>query len=442
MKARLATWWFDLRDTLWPIPAAMAAAAIALALLLVQVDQALLAQQGEHRWWMFSGGAAGARGVLAAIAATSMTVATMAFSITIVALQLGSNQYSPRILRSFTGDRGNQVVLGIFVATFVYALVVLRVIRANSDDTRTFVPGIAVTMGIVLAFVMIGALIYFFHHATHNIQAGVILDRATSDTRQLIEGEQDRRAGMTLMRLPLPDIAGADRRVEADSAGYLQNIDVPLLVRAATQWGGIVRVSRTEGQFLLAGATLATLWPSDPASSAENPDPADSLLDTVRSAFIVGMERTLERDIKFGYRQISDIALKALADFNDPTTSTFCIDRLGELLRLSMDLRSGTYEIRDDDDVVRVHIDLEGFETYLGIAFDQIRHHGAADMTVMLHLLEMLHTLAERTEDPAIRQHIERMAQLTVEEIGFQSLPEADQLRMLAAAVWAVPAPF
>lgn len=56
------------------------------------------------------------------------------FSVTIVALQLASSQFTPRVLRSFVADRANQIVLGIFIGTFTYTLLVLRTTRSAVDD--------------------------------------------------------------------------------------------------------------------------------------------------------------------------------------------------------------------------------------------------------------------------------------------------------------------
>ncbi len=134
---RLSSWWFSLQDTLWFIPAIMTTGAVILAIGAVQFDQHEVLGRHVRTWWLFGGGAEGARGVLSTIAGTMMTVATTAFSITIVALQLGSSQFSPRILRGFTGDRGNQLVLGAFIATFVYSLLVLRSVRSETAD-RTY----------------------------------------------------------------------------------------------------------------------------------------------------------------------------------------------------------------------------------------------------------------------------------------------------------------
>ena len=170
---RLPISFYDLKDSLWYRPALMTIAALILSFLTVQLDIYLFRDRKIELPWLFQGGAEGARGVLTAISGTMMTVATTAFSVTLVALQLGSSQFSPRILRSFTGDRGNQLVLGIFIATFAYSLSVLRTVRSETDDFTGFVPTVSVTVALLLAFTAIGTLIFFFHHATRTIQASV-----------------------------------------------------------------------------------------------------------------------------------------------------------------------------------------------------------------------------------------------------------------------------
>ncbi len=444
MRARVASWWFNVRDTLWPIPAAMTLVAILVALLLIQIDERYLVTTNAHRWWLFEGGSAGARGVLSVIAGTSMTIATMAFSITIVALQLGSSQFSPRILRGFTGDRGNQVVLGVFVATFAYSLVVLRVVRTETDDASRFVPGSAVTVALLLSLVDVGALIYFFHHATRSIQANVIIDRATQDTIGLIEGECVRRSSMTVVAdlVELPDDLG--ETVVASRPGYIQSIDLGSLVSQATAANGVIRVLHAEGEHLLKGAPLARMRGFDPPIVDEHGEKSTDVgpIDACRGAFIFGIERTLEHDVELGFRQISDIALKALSPgINDPTTAMIAIDRLEEALDLSFDLRPGTFGVHDSDGAIRVLIPFEGFPNYLSIAFDQIRHYGAGDVTVMLHLLEALERLAGRCQETCDRQALAAMALLVVDETRAQSLPEPDGARIAAAARWAMVIP-
>src|SRR5699024_5249953 len=101
---------------------------------------------------------------------------------------------SPRILRSFTGDTGNQLVLGIFIATFAYSLSVLRTVRSETEDFVGFVPTVSVTIAVLLAFAAIGSLIFFFHHATRTIQASVVIDRTYTDSRKLVARTRERHA--------------------------------------------------------------------------------------------------------------------------------------------------------------------------------------------------------------------------------------------------------
>jgi uncharacterized membrane protein len=137
MLTRLGTWWEGTQDCLWFVPAVLAILAAGLAALTVYLDRLLLAEGRAEIYLAFSGGAEGARGVLSEIAGGIITATGVVFSITIVALQLASSQFTPRVLRSFTGDCANQVVLGVFIGTFTYTLLVLRTVRSAGEDDRS-----------------------------------------------------------------------------------------------------------------------------------------------------------------------------------------------------------------------------------------------------------------------------------------------------------------
>ena len=170
MLARVQVLWVRARDSLWLIPGALTLLAVLLALGLTEAERAGLFGPLGLDPLVFGGGAEGARGVLSAIAGGLITVTGVVFSVTIVALQLASSQFTPRVLRNFTADRVNQTVLGVFIATFTYALLVLRTIRSGDDAEPPFVPGLAVTLAVVLVLVSIGYLIFFINHSAHSIQ--------------------------------------------------------------------------------------------------------------------------------------------------------------------------------------------------------------------------------------------------------------------------------
>ena len=138
---KLRQYYYHVRSTFWFVPGLIILGAIALAIGMIEAG-ALVDQKMLARWpLLFGAGAAGSRGLLAAIASSMITVAGVVFSITIVALSLASSQYTSRVLRTFMRDRINQTVLGVFVGIFAYCLVVLRTIRGGGEGA--FVPSLA-----------------------------------------------------------------------------------------------------------------------------------------------------------------------------------------------------------------------------------------------------------------------------------------------------------
>ena len=168
MKIDLSKLWDSLHSSFWFIPTLMVAVAIALAFMTISLDE------GDSEWfktlgWIYTRGPDGARAILSTVAGSISSVATTAFSIVIVALQLASGQFDPRLLRNFMRDTGNQIVLGTFISTFIYCLLVLRTISDTEDSD--FVPHISVTFAVVLAIASIAVLIYLIEHAATSIQA-------------------------------------------------------------------------------------------------------------------------------------------------------------------------------------------------------------------------------------------------------------------------------
>ena len=128
---RLSSLWDHLQTSFWFLPASMATLATASSFVLVQFDAWLGVEVVRDFGWLYTFGPEGARAVLSTIASSMITVAGLTFSITMLTLQLASSQFGPRLLRNFMSDRGNQLVLGTFIATFVYCLLVLRTVRGT-----------------------------------------------------------------------------------------------------------------------------------------------------------------------------------------------------------------------------------------------------------------------------------------------------------------------
>lgn len=390
MLARFSMLWVKVRDSLWFLPAVLTLLATLLALAAIGMERrgGLFSESPEY-YWIFEGGAEGARGVLTAIAGGLITVTGVVFSVTIVALQLASSQFTPRLLRDFTADRGNQLVLGVFIATFTYTLLVLRTVHSGLGEEPAFVPRIGVTVAVVLVLISIAFLIFFINHSARSIQAAAILDRVAKRTL----ADVDRRFPEPVGRadqIHAPDPRRPERpsaAVRASRSGYLQAVDAAALFQIGRQHDVVIGMEPRIGEFVLEGQVLARTWPPLRGGNGE--------VESIREAFVLGTERTPEQDVEFGIIEISDIAVKALSPgINDPTTALRGIDRLGEILR-RLGTRNPPAAERTEEGRVHFIARYTGFERAVALSFDQIRHYGASNPAVAIQLLSTLERLAE-----------------------------------------------
>ena len=381
---KFRSWWFRFRNSLWFVPALLTMGAVLLALVTLSIDQTTRFDDGFAASWVFSGGAEGARGVLAAIAGTMMTVTALVFSITVVALQVAASQLTPRVLRSVMADRGNQFAIGVFIATFTYALVVLRAVHSPTADQEGFVPSLSVTVAIALALASVMLLIYFMHHSANSLRSSVVIARIARGTRGLIERLYPEEIGHPA---PPPPTPGTPSLVCADRYGYLQSIHAGELFALADRRHLTIRIAPLIGAFVLPGETIAAIW-----AEAEIDE---EIVHVVRAALVLGTERTMQSDVAFGLQQLADIALRALSPgVNDPTTAVIVTDHLTALLVLLAN-RGRPEEIREGNDgAVRLMLPAPTFDDLVAVAFAEIHFFGAANPIFLRHLQTMLESAA------------------------------------------------
>lgn len=394
---RPAEVWENLRSSLWFLPSVVTIAGIALAWTVLRLDRYTFDADVDPFAWAYGGGADSARQILSTIAGSIITLTGVTFSMTMVALVLAAGQYSPRVLRTFTRSRTSQIVLGVFAGTFAYTLLVLRSIRGGDE---AYVPAVAVTVAIVLAISDLGLLLLFIHHITTSIQVSSVIQNVTGETR----GEIDRifpldaapvgPARIHATAAPLP----TGHRIPAGGTGYIEAIHVDAIVAAARAAGTVVEMRLGPGDFAVEGAPIGVaVNPADPAA----------LERAVRDACPTGRDRSIRNDPSYGFRQLADIAIKALSPgINDPTTAGNAIDHLGGLLARLADLDWPRAEFRDADGEVRLRTPDAGFADYLDLAIAQIRHYGRGDRETLCRLLDALARSAVATARPDRREAI------------------------------------
>ncbi len=364
------------RESFWFLPGLALLLSVLLGIAMVELGANAVDLELAARWpRLFGAGAEGTRGTLAAIAGSMITVAGVVFSVTIVALSLAADAYSPRVLRTFMRDRPTQAALGVFVGIFAYCLVVLRSVRAPGDDGPGFVPALAVFGALVLALLGVCMLVYFIHHAALAIQVSTIIQRVAHDTRRAIErlfpealGEGEDEADGE------PRSPRAWRAVPALRTGYIVQVDGGGLLALARRRGAVLRMELGVGEFAIESLPLASLAPAgDPAADAAELD----------ALYTLGAERSIEQDAAFGLQQIVDIGTRALSPgINNPSTAAMCADHLSALLVLLARRRISSRRRREAGEL-RVIGKGPTFDSLVALVFDPLVHYARGNLPAL-----------------------------------------------------------
>ncbi len=425
-NAQLSKLWDRLHSSYWFIPTLMAAGAIALAFLMLTLDRTV-EDQVTKLSWIYRGGPEGARALLSTVAGSMMTVTGTAFSITIVALQLAASNFGPRLLRNFMQDTGNQLVLGTFIATFIYCLLILRTV--HGEDYNLFVPQLSSTVGILLAIISTGVLIYFIHHASTMIQASQVITNVAKDLAEVTDRQLPINPGPkswnSLVSAPaLPtNFASTAVAIGAKRNGYLQAIDDRKLMKIACQHHLLLQITVCPGQFLVVGDCLVQVYPGKRVDS--------QVQKQLHAAFILGKERTEQQDIELPINQLVEISLRALSPaINDPFTAIRCIDQLkAGLSRIAQRDFPSPYHY-DDSQRLRMVLPTVTFEQLVDAAFNQIRQHAAANATVTIRLLEALTRIASQVHHDKDRMILRIHAAMIAQESQDRLSEERDRQKV------------
>lgn len=437
MKAQFLKIISQIHSSFWFIPVVMSCVAMALAYITIAFNDPITEFLENSLDWTFSGGAEGASAVLKTIAGSMITIAGVVFSITLVALSLVTSQLGPRLLRNFMRDTVTQMVLGTFVATFLYCLVVLRTVRRSEspEDIILFVPHLSVSLGVLFAVLSVGVLIYFIHHVSVSIQANKVVARVGDDLFKTIDDlypKKPSRDTPQTEELPSADFldmfARESRSIPATNDGYIQFIDKGDLMEWAIKKDAVIRLERQPGQYVIAGRPLVRIWPKDKIT--------DQIPKQINRAFALDDERTPSQDIEFAFLELVEIALRALSpSLNDSFTAIACINQLGSALcRLAQRDIPSPYLV-DDQKQLRVIAPTREFPEITDAAFNQIRRNVRSNAQVTIHMLETIATVTHFAYRPEDRATLLRHAEMLVrgaregltEELDLRAVEEGYQ---------------
>ncbi len=401
-----------LRNAFWFIPSVFGLGALLLAILVGRVEA--LHRLADDVGYL--GDLDTARLVMTTVAAAMLTFMGLVFSITIVALQLASAQFSPRVLRAFLRDRRTQSVLGIFLATFVYALVIIAELGIAGRNDQPDIAPMAVSICFLLVATSLAAFVYYLHHIGLSIRAVGVIEAVAHETRKAIEDNYP-RTGRRLRGFEPPDLDGPVTVLRSPRAGAIAAGETDGLVRLAVEHDCVLRLLHPVGSFVSEGAALFESYSGTPPKVEHLVRWVD--LDTTR---------TMYQDVAFGFRQLVDIAERALSPaINDPTTAVQALDRITDLLHRLADRPQPPGIYLDEQGQVRLVRPIPDWDDFVELAFEEIRWYGANSIQVSRRLESAIEELLE-IAPPERHPPLERQRQLLEESIR-QHFPADIQVR-------------
>lgn len=410
--------WEYLRGALWALPTVAVVLALIAGSVLAQVD---IEPDSPFKPLLFQGTADDARTLLIGIASTMVTVIALVLGLTVVALQLASTQFSPRLLRNFLRDRVNQVVLSVFVATFTYSTAGLYTVGVSGGERTSDFPRLAVTGALVLLFASLVMLVFFVHHLVHSIQVDEIMATVERNTLHVIRHDLP-TIGITTDPQPDPPVWAI--ALPAHRSGYLQTVHAEVLLATAIASDATVALASMVGDHVVAGSPLVWIWRSSPEQAPPN---RSDFEHAAREAVRIGFERTMEQDAAFGVRQLADIASKALSPaINDPYTAVQALQHLSVLLAELSHRPLGTQVLRDPAGVPRVMLPGRDFAYFVDLACGQIRRYGRSEPRVMLALLRILGSTGRFCADDQTRAVLAEQVRLVLSDAEAAIVQPAD----------------
>jgi len=363
----------------WLIPGLYSAAAIALGLTLPRIERYLLPGLDTT----ITVGQATA--IYSAIASGMIALTGIVFSLAFVMIQFSASAYSPRLVVWIAHDPVMSHALGVFTATFLYALAALSGVDRNRSGNVPFISFwvvIALLLASVAMFIRLIQLIGL-------LQVNQMLIFTGDRGREVVTRTYPLRESGPLAKKPVGfgGTTCTQTLIHSGRPRSVQGVDTTGLVNLASLAGGIIEMA------VAVGDTLVEMMPILRVYGGRQPIEENNLRDGIE----IGDERTFEQDPKYAIRLLVDIAIRALSPaINDPTTAVQALDQIEDLLtRLGQrDLEIGTY--RDKKGKARLVVPFPAWEDLVRLAFDEICFCGASSVQVMRRMNALIADLVPR----------------------------------------------
>ncbi len=380
---KLLTYFYRIRHSLWFIPSIIILSSFSIFYLLNTThleSSEMLHYFYQKHWDGFLGQSA--YNLLIVSSNVVVTIFALSISLTMIVLTLVSGQIGSRILDHFLGNKVTQVVLGLYLGTILFLMLLSA--RIGSETPQEHMPLLAITFGFILVIISPALMVYFIQHLALSIIPDNVITTLSDSLSSAVQNYLKIETGNgSLRREKLTKLEHVILRSKA--SGYLSNIKAASLVKFLEEKDYLLDFNHLPGRFIIEGAEIGKIY-----SKKNKVDPQD--LEAINDFIELSSQMPVIEDVEFFLRQMVEIALRALSPgINDPYTAHACLNYMFKALQriaLSDELPRGIY--LDDNKKPRLYLPLFTLENMYDLALNEIQEASLSHINTQIYILEFI----------------------------------------------------
>ncbi len=362
-------------------PAIIAVGFLLLSFVMLEIDFSEWGKNLKSELnWLSLKDASTARSIISTVAGAIISLTVFSFSMVMIVLNQAASQMSNRVLTSMIENRFQQVILGFYIGTIVYALFLLSTIRDISSGI--YVPALSIYLLIFLTVVDIFLFIYFLDYVTQTVKYETVINRVQQQTMHTMKKKFSEIEHENISWNNLPFI-----EIMSEESNYFQGFNEKRLLNIASDKNLHISFLHKQGTYLIKGVLLMRIYSKD---LIEEECRKELLAAT---DFFKGQPIYINAD--YGFNQLAEVAIKALSPgINDPGTAVISIHALTDLFAFKL-YHEQPLIISDNKDVKRIYIPNSSFREMFEKCFYPIWNYGKKDEYIQTEFIAMIVQLKE-----------------------------------------------
>ena len=369
-RQRFREW---VQDSLLFFPLLFMLVAILLVIITRNADKYLVLQENVPDWWYSS--ASSAVTISSLVASSMLAFLAIVFSISLVALQLASQQYSPRVISIFERSPTTKITLSLFIGAFVFSFIFLNFVLRTDYEKITI---ISLITSVILVFACLIIFIVFMKSILMMIRVTYTISMIADETRTAID--ENLPLDNAYIECESAPFENPDQVIKYTKPprklfsqryehGVVKGIERSTLVQLARKYECVIRVLPMTGEYVNQEDPIVEVYGDHRIKD-----------EKILKAIYIGPERSVYQDPAYGIRMLADIALQALSPaVNAPTTAHQVISRLTNLLLIIAQKPEHTGAYTDNSHQVRLVQPVYTWEDYVDLTFSEIMFYGKDD---------------------------------------------------------------